>query len=131
MLFNSSDYPTTLDGQFDLEVSYPTIELPNYLMALYPDVYQAEQARVRERFESAVELAQQAFPTELQRLTAHLAERLTGLYDGQPKVFRDSAVENLRGFSTGSGGSTSGAVPSWMPSWSRPSRRSMESSHRH
>ena len=97
-LFNASDYPQTLDGLFDLEVSYPTIEPPNYLMALHPDVYQAEQARVRERFESAVELAEQAFATELQRLTAHLAERLTGLHDGQPKVFRDSAVENLREF---------------------------------
>jgi hypothetical protein len=97
-LFNASDYPTTLDGLFDLEVSYPTIEPPGYLMALHPDVYQAEQARVRERFESAVELAEQAFATELQRLTAHLAERLTGLHDGQPKVFRDSAVENLRQF---------------------------------
>jgi hypothetical protein len=29
---------------------------------------------------------------------SHLAERLTGLHDGQPKVFRDSAVENLREF---------------------------------
>jgi len=27
-LFNASDYPTTLDGLFDLEVSYPTIEPP-------------------------------------------------------------------------------------------------------
>jgi hypothetical protein len=97
-LYNASDYPQKLDGLFDLEVSYPTIEPPNYLMALHPDVYQQEQARVRERFESAVELAEQAFATELQRLTAHLAERLTGLHDGQPKVFRDSAVENLREF---------------------------------
>ena len=45
-----------------------------------------------------MELAEQAFATELQRLTTHLAERLTGLHDGQPKVFRDSAVENLREF---------------------------------
>lgn len=97
-LFNPSDYPTTLEGLFDLEVSYPTIEPPGYLMALHPDVYQAEQARVRERFEGAVELAEQAFASELQRLTAHLAERLTGLHDGQPKIFRDSAVENLREF---------------------------------
>jgi len=97
-LYNQADYPSTLDGLFDLEVSYPTIEPPNYLMALHPDVYQAEQARVRERFESAVELAEQAFATELQRLTAHLAERLTGLHDGQPKVFRDSAVQNLTEF---------------------------------
>ena len=37
-LFNQADYPSTLDGLFDLEVSYPTIEPPNYLMALHPDV---------------------------------------------------------------------------------------------
>jgi hypothetical protein len=97
-LFNASDYPTTLDGLFDLEVTYAAIEPPAYLVSLHPEVYQQEQARVRERFESAVELAEQAFATELQRLTAHLAERLTGLHDGQPKMFRDSAVENLREF---------------------------------
>jgi hypothetical protein len=98
MLFNPADYPQSLDGLFDLEVSYPTIDPPSYLMALNPDVYRQEQARVRERFENAVELAEQAFATELQRLVSHLAERLTGLHDGQPKVFRDSAVENLREF---------------------------------
>jgi hypothetical protein len=97
-LFNPSDYPQTLDGMFDLEVSYPTIDPPAYLMALNPEVFQQEQARVRERFESAVELAEQAFAAELQKLVSHLAERLTGLHDGQPKVFRDSAVENLREF---------------------------------
>jgi hypothetical protein len=97
-LFNASDYPQTLDGMFDMEWSVIPIEPPQYLVALNPEVFQAEQARVRERFESAVELAEQAFATELQRLTAHLAERLTGLHDGQPKVFRDSAVENLRQF---------------------------------
>ncbi len=97
-LFNASDYPTTLDGLFDMEWSVIPIEPPQYLVALNPEVFQAEQARVRERFENAVELAEQAFATELQRLTAHLTERLTGLHDGQPKVFRDSAVENLREF---------------------------------
>jgi hypothetical protein len=97
-LFNASDYPTTLDGLFDMEWSVVPIEPPQYLVALNPDVFQQEQARVRERFENAVELAEQAFAVELQRLTAHLAERLTGLHDGQPKVFRDSAVENLREF---------------------------------
>jgi hypothetical protein len=97
-LFNASDYPQTLDGLFDMEWSVVPIEPPNYLVALSPDLFRQEQARVRERFESAVELAERAFATELQRLTAHLAERLTGLHDGQPKVFRDSAVENLREF---------------------------------
>jgi hypothetical protein len=97
-LFNQADYPSTLDGLFDMEWSVVPIEPPQYLVALNPEVFRQEQVRVRERFESAVELAEQAFATELQRLTAHLAERLTGLHDGQPKVFRDSAVENLREF---------------------------------
>jgi len=97
-LFHPGDYPSTLDGLFDMEWSVVPIEPPQYLVALNPEVFRQEQARVRERFESAVELAEQAFATELQRLTAHLAERLTGLHDGQPKVFRDSAVENLREF---------------------------------
>ena len=97
-LFNASDYPSTLDGLFDMEWSVVPIEPPQYLVALNPEAFRQEQARVRERFESAVELAEQAFATELQRLTAHLAEHLTGLHDGQPKVFRDSAVENLRDF---------------------------------
>jgi hypothetical protein len=35
-LYNQADYPTTLDGLFDLEVSYPTIEPPQYLVALNP-----------------------------------------------------------------------------------------------
>jgi hypothetical protein len=43
-LFNASDYPTTLDGLFDLEVTYPAIEPPAYLVSLHPDVYQQEQA---------------------------------------------------------------------------------------
>ncbi len=97
-LFSAGDYPTTLDGLFDLEVSYPPIDPPNYLIALNPGVFEAEQARVRERFESAVELAEQAFAGELQRLVTHLAERLTGLQDGQPKVFRDSCITNFMEF---------------------------------
>jgi len=97
-LFNAGDYPTTLDGLFDLEVSYPPIEPPHYLIALNPGVFEAEQARVRERFESAVELAEQAFAGELQKLVTHLAERLTGLQDGQPKVFRDTAIRNFTEF---------------------------------
>ena len=53
-LFHQADYPATLDGLFDLEVSYPTIEPSAYLVSLHPDVYQQEQAPVRERFESAL-----------------------------------------------------------------------------
>ena len=50
------------------------------------------------RFDEAVQLAEQAFTDELAKLVSHLTERLSGQEDGKPKVFRDSAIENLAEF---------------------------------
>jgi hypothetical protein len=50
------------------------------------------------RFDEAVQLAEQAFTEELSKLVSHLTERLTGSDDGKPKIFRDTAVENLTEF---------------------------------
>ena len=98
-LYNPSDYPETLRGLFGVTWDYPAIDPPDYLVQLAPDLYQREQERVRARFEEAVRLAEQAFLDELARLVAHLTERITGTNeDGTPKVFRDSAVQNLDEF---------------------------------
>ena len=43
-------------------------------------------------------LAEEAFTAELAKLVSHLTERLSGQEDGKPKIFRDSAVENLTEF---------------------------------
>jgi hypothetical protein len=40
-------------------------------------------------------LAEEAFTSELAKIVSHLTERLSGQADGKPKVFRDSAVNNL------------------------------------
>jgi hypothetical protein len=77
---------------------YPNIEPPDYLVQLAPELYRQEQERVRAHFEEAVQLAESAFLEELGRLVVHLTERLTGSDDGSPKVFRDSAVNNLLEF---------------------------------
>ena len=50
------------------------------------------------RFDEAVRMAEDAFTSELSQLVAHLAERLSGADDGKPKIFRDSAISNLREF---------------------------------
>ena len=50
------------------------------------------------RFDEAVRLAEQAFTAEFAQLVGHLAERLAAGPGGERKVFRDSAVENLRAF---------------------------------
>src|SRR4051812_19955272 len=98
-LFNAGDYPETLVGLFGVEWGFPSVEPPDYLVRLSPGLYEAERARVAARFEEAVQLAEQAFLDEFARLVAHLAERISGVgEDGQPRVFRDSAVENLHEF---------------------------------
>ncbi len=97
-LFNGGDYPATLRGWFDVSYDFPSVEPPEYLRQLSPQLYQQEASRVAARFDEAVQLAEQAFTEELSKLISHLTERLSGTDDGKPKVFRDSVVENLREF---------------------------------
>jgi hypothetical protein len=97
-LFDASDYPSSLDDEFEVAWDFPSVEPPEYLQRLNPDLYQEQAERVSRRFERAVELAEAAFVEELDRLVNHLAERLSGDEDGRPKIFRDSAITNLREF---------------------------------
>ena len=50
------------------------------------------------RFDEAVKLAEEAFIAELAKLVSHLTERLSGTEDDRPKIFRDTAIENLNEF---------------------------------
>jgi len=97
-LYNSTDYPDSLIGLFKLEHDFPSIEAPEYLRELSPELFRQEQARVTARFEEAVQLAEEAFTAEFAKVVSHLTERLSGTDDGKPKVFRDSAIENLGEF---------------------------------
>ena len=98
-LFNAADYPESLGGLFVVDWDFPSVEPPDYLVALSPRVYEQERERIASRFEEAVRLAEEAFLAEFGRLVEHLTERISGSNDdGTPKVFRDSAVGNLADF---------------------------------
>ncbi|MEI8375328.1 MAG: hypothetical protein WCJ35_21110 [Planctomycetota bacterium] len=97
-LFNSSDYPASLTGLFGISFDFPSIEPPDYLQQLNPRLYEEECQRVQSRFDEAVRLAEDAFTAELSKLISHLTERLSGNDDGNRKIFRDSAIENLTEF---------------------------------
>jgi hypothetical protein len=97
-LYDPADYPSTLENEFDVSWDFPSVEPPSYLQQLNPELYEEQARRVSQRFERAVELAEQAFIEELDRLVNHLAERLSGNDNGRPQVFRDSAVTNLGEF---------------------------------
>jgi len=97
-LYNAADYPESLVGLFAVEYDFPSVEPPDYLQQLNPQLYEEECRRVQSRFDDAVTLAEQAFIAELAKLVSHLTERLSGQDDGRAKVFRNSAVENLTEF---------------------------------
>ena len=97
-LYAASDYPESLAGLFAMEWEFPSVEPPEYLRRLSPELYRHECQRASARFDEAVQLAEQMFLSELGDLVSHLAERLRGDVDGKPKVFRDSAVENFTEF---------------------------------
>lgn len=97
-LFNVADYPDSLRGLFGVEYDFPSVEPPAYLRQLNPALYQQECQRMTARFDEAVQLAEEAFTDELAKLVSHLTERLAGSEDGKPKVFRNSAIENLGEF---------------------------------
>lgn len=97
-LYQESDYPPTLIGMFEVAWDYPNVEPPNYLMDYNPRLFREESQRVRSRFTEAVQLAEEAFTSELSKLVTHLVEKLSGDIDGKPKIFRDTAVTNLADF---------------------------------
>jgi hypothetical protein len=57
-LYNSSDYPASLRGLFEVSFDFPSIEPPDYLQQLNPALYEAECQRVQSRFDEAVRLAE-------------------------------------------------------------------------
>ncbi len=97
-LYDPADYPRTLRDLFEIQWEFPSLAPPEYLLQLKPELYEQEKARIAARFDEAVKLAEQAFTAEFSRLITHLSERVSGRDDGKPKIFRDSAVDNLREF---------------------------------
>ena len=96
-LYAEADYPASLIGLFDVAWEFPSVEPPEYLMRLNPQLYQQEKDRIMARFDEAVRLAEDAFIAEFAKLVSHLTERVSGA-DGEQKVFRDSVIGNLLDF---------------------------------
>jgi hypothetical protein len=97
-LFNSDDYPSEIRNLFSVEWDFPSVDPPNYLMRVNPELFEEQRQRIISRFEEAVHLAEQAFATEFGRLLSHLTSRLSNDETGEKRIFRDSAVTNLTEF---------------------------------
>ena len=97
-LFNVADYPMEISGEFDVAWGFSNVEPAEYLREISPRLYEAEQERVRARFEEAIALTEAAFVEELSQMVSRLVDRLTPQPDGKKQVITESSVENLNGF---------------------------------
>ena len=97
-LYNCEDYPSSLVDEFDVGWDFPSVEAPDYLRRLSPEIYHQECERVQAQFSNAVELAEQMFQEQLAELVEHLVERLSTDESGKQKTFRDSTITNLDDF---------------------------------
>ena len=98
-LFNPGDYPPTLKGLFGCTWEFPSVEPPDYLRRLNPELFEQERSRMTARFDEAVRLGEEFFVAEFSKLVGHLVERISDTGpEGTRKVFRDSAVEGLKEF---------------------------------
>jgi hypothetical protein len=52
-LYNAADYPESLEGLFAIDWDFPSVEPPNYLQQLNPELYEQECERVQQRFDEA------------------------------------------------------------------------------
>ena len=97
-LFNSDDYPASLAEEISVSWDFPSVDAPDYLRQLSPNVYRQECERVRSQFSHAVELTEQMFQNQLAELVEHLVERLSADASGKQKTFRNTTLSNLTEF---------------------------------
>jgi ElaB/YqjD/DUF883 family membrane-anchored ribosome-binding protein len=98
-LYDPADYPGDMAGEFRIAWEFPSVEPPDYLKDLNPALYEQQQRLIAERLELAIHAAEQSFASDLQKLVANLADKLTGAGDdGKPKQLSKRAVDAFESF---------------------------------
>lgn len=97
-MFSLYDYPSHFAALLRVQFRVLDLEPPTYLADFCAGVYEDQMRQTAESFAQAALVAEQTFASELLDMVAHLRERLEGNEDGTRRIFRDSAIENLRGF---------------------------------
>ena len=92
-LFAESDYPSDVESKYRFSWRYVSLEAPEVLQGLYPELFAAEQAKVQAEWSNTARVVESALCDGLADLIAKMEDRL------QPgRTFRDSLVSNMREF---------------------------------
>jgi len=94
-LYDAGNYPDNVRTEFSVELTYPSLEPPNYLMKLDPKLYQEEVARVREQMSQAAVLAETVFAAEMLKVVTGLRESVNNVAQGKQRWFRDATANHV------------------------------------
>jgi hypothetical protein len=99
-LFNPDDYASVeaLRNNFRFEWNYSVAQTPQSLQGISKSLFEREQSRAAEQWQSAEREIRVALREGFSGLVEHFVERLTPDEDGKKKVFRSSFVEGFRDF---------------------------------
>ena len=99
-LFDPNDYAAveSLRNNFRFEWNYSVAETPQSLQGISKSLFEREQSRAAQQWQSAEREIRIALREGFSGLVEHFVERLTPDEDGKRKVFRSSFVEGFRDF---------------------------------
>ncbi len=72
------NYPPRLSDWFSMDLDYPSIQPPDYLRQLSPELYEQECRRGTGSLREAVQLAERAFMDDFARMVKKLCRQISG-----------------------------------------------------
>lgn len=91
--FKPEYYPASFDGQFGIEVSYPTIGPDDRLQQLSPELYEEQRRRFASMMDQAIQETTSALAIELEAIFSRIA---TSVAEG--KTIRSNMLDPLNNF---------------------------------
>jgi hypothetical protein len=93
-LFDVTLYPSSFLDQFSFTWDTVNLEISYDMKKLNPELYAAEQEKVKSRFDAAYSMTEQMLTEEFAKVVEHMTDKLSG----EKKTFRDTLVTNVTDF---------------------------------
>lgn len=95
-LYNPSDYPEGIPGEFSVNWETREITISDSWKELAPEVYQAQVEAAQAKLMVCVQEAEQEFAEQLADAVQKIAQNLNGNDDGELKTFGPSNLERVK-----------------------------------
>lgn len=97
-LFDRSQYPATMLGVFQILVDYPSLAPDRGLIAVNSQLYMQQEELVKQRFQMALQQAEQEFADQIRGYVEHIVSRLDAFDEGSAKTFSKNTLGNVVDF---------------------------------